>query len=579
VPRLRPALLLAGLVALATTSAPARDAAADPRFDAWAETVRTYENWVKRPSLWKRTLGRKRFAETKDPRARDILIASYAKPEDPTDHVRHLVVNLVTQNFTTADDLAPFAAWRAAYAKPEDAWMWNRTLALDRSLNGVAGPIAVARTAPNAVLAAAALAHVDSDDPAVLPLIAETLERAEKSQDVFEKAVLSEAAADALSKQTYLVGKPEFHDPAVRVIKLLEEPTTPWRTRIVVARRLATTFGREHPVLEPKYWRRMLLAAEGAEQAPQADDQYAQPAPPTFAGVPATGKRILYLIDCSDSMLAPISVSEVTELKKKPRGEITPGDDAGKPTEPPPEEPKPDEKPPEAPLEGAQVDWKKVKTRFDAARELLKASVRALAPDVSFAVVLFGSKAQFSKATPGMTPATSGAASKLAAELDSMRAGRPTADRKLGTILGDTNLHGAFRMAFKTKESGVTGPNEHVRPDAFLQGCDTIFLLSDGDPSQSDWFQKDRPDAGDQASDLETGNKHTNTPELIYPGPYSMWPYILEDVERMNLIRRVEIHAVGIGEVNAGWLGRLVALGGGRLRQIQSTAKDKDRPK
>jgi hypothetical protein len=273
-------------------------------------------------------------------------------------------------------------------------------------------------------------------------------------------------------------------------------------------------------------------------------------------------------------MLAPISIKEVTELKKRPPGAITPGDDAGKPTQPPPEEPKPDEKPPEAPLEGAQVDWKKVKTRFDAARELLKASVRALAPDVSFAVVLFGSKAQFAKATPGMTPATSGAASKLATELDSMRAGKPTGDRKLGTILGDTNLHGALRMAFKTKETGVTGPNEHVRPDAFMQGCDTIFLLSDGDPSTSDWLHKDRPDAGDQAADLETRVKHANTPELIYPRPYSNWNYILEDLERMNMIRRVEIHAVGIGEVSAGWLQKLVALGGGRLRQIESTPKE-----
>jgi hypothetical protein len=567
-------LLVLGLAALAAMASSPR-ADAEPPFDPWAEKVRAYQRWTQRNSLWKRTVGRETFAATKDPRARDLLIASYAKLEDPTDHVRHLLVSIVVKNFAGAAEVAPYAAWRAAYDKPEDAWMWNRTLGVDRTVSGVATPIAVVRSAPSAVLAAAAMAHVGGDDPAVLPLLSETLARAEKVTEVFDKAVLAEAAADALSRQPTMVGKPEFHDPAVRVIKLLEDPTTPWRTRIVVARRLATTFEKQHAVLDPKYWRRALLVAEGAEQAPEADDRYAQPAPPTFAGVPATGKRILYLIDCSDSMLAPLSVTEVTELKPKPKGEVTPGDDAGKPTAPPPptEEPKPDEKPAEEPLADATVDWKKVKTRFDAARELLKASVKALPPDVSFCVVLFGSKAQFSKATPGLTPATATAANKLASELGAMKPGRPTADRKFGTLLGDTNLHGALRFAFKAKDKGLSGPNEHVRPDAFLEGCDTIFLLSDGDPSTSDWLQKDLPDAGDQAGDLETGNPHKNMPEMIYPGPYSEWPYILDDLARMNLIRRVEIHAVGIGEVSSGWLAQLVALGGGRVRQIAADPK------
>jgi hypothetical protein len=353
-----------------------------------------------------------------------------------------------------------------------------------------------------------------------------------------------------------------------------------WRTKIVVGRRLATTFGRNHPVLESKYWHRLLLLAEGAEEgAPEADDRYAQPKPPTFAGVPATGKRIVYLIDCSDSMLAPMSVTEITELKKpRPRGEVTPGDDAGKPTLPPPpepEEPAPDEKPVDDPLADAVVDWKKVKTRFDAAREMLKASVKNLPPDASFAVVLFGSKAELSKTTPGMTPASAGAAAKLAGELNAMRPGRPTALRKFGTLMGDTNVHGAFRKAFKLKETGLSGPNEHVRADAFLQGCDTIFLLSDGDPSLSDWVQLDRRDADDRPGDPETGAPLVGTPELWQHGPYSQESWILDDLRRMNLLRRVEIHAVGIGEVSGGFLQQIADLGGGRVRRIESDAKKK----
>ena len=99
---------------------------------------------------------------------------------------------------------------------------------------------------------------------------------------VFERALLVEACADALSKQRDKVGKPEFHDAGMKVIHVLDDAATVWRTKIVVARRLATTFGKNHPVLEAKYWHRLLLAAEGADQAPVADDRYAPPVMPTF---------------------------------------------------------------------------------------------------------------------------------------------------------------------------------------------------------------------------------------------------------------------------------------------------------
>jgi hypothetical protein len=45
-------------------------------------------------------------------------------------------------------------------------------------------------------------------------------------------------------------------------------------------------------------------------------------------------------------------------------------------------------------------------------------------------------------------------------------------------------------------------------------------------------------------------------------------PWILDDRRRMNLLRRVEIHAVGIGEVSGGFLKGVAAVGGGRVRRI-----------
>jgi hypothetical protein len=204
---------------------------------------------------------------------------------------------------------------------------------------------------------------------------------------------------------------------------------------------------------------------------------------------------------------------------------------------------------------------------------MLKASVRALPPDASFAVVFFGSKAELAKSTPGMTNASAAAAGRLAGELSTMRAGKPTALRKFGTLLGDTNVHGAFRKAFKVKETGLAGPYEHVREDAFLQGCDTIFLLSDGDPSLSDWVTLDRRDPGDRVGDPESGTPLTPTDDLWFHGPYSEESWILDDLRRMNRLRRVEIHAVGIGEASGGFLQQVADLGQGRVRQIATEPK------
>jgi hypothetical protein len=141
--------------------------------------------------------------------------------------------------------------------------------------------------------------------------------------------------------------------------------------------------------------------------------------------------------------------------------------------------------------------------------------------------------------------------------------------------MGDTNVHGAFRKAYKLKENGLTGPNEHVKEDAFLQGCDTIFLLSDGDPSLSDWVILDKRDEDDHVGDPETGTPLTPTPELWQHGPYSQEEWILDDLHRMNLLRRVEIHAVGIGEASNGLLHQIVNIGGGRVRRIETVTKAK----
>lgn len=565
---LRRFLLVAALGGAAGWSSP-RASAGPP--DKYEQALSTYQTWVKRPSFDKRTAGRVRFASTQDARARDVLIASYERPEEPTDHVAYSIVSIVTKHFDRAEDVPALGRWRAARTRPEDAWLWFRTWAADRSADGEAAALSAAAAPGDPCLRAASLARLGSgDDPAALAVISRILSSI--GPDPFERAVLLEACAEALLERSGLLGKEEFHDPAMRVIRAIDDPLTPQRTRLVVGRALARLFDKPYPVLESKYWNRLLLIAESENAEAAPDDRYAPPKQPTFGGVPATGKRIVYLIDASDSMLAPLSVKELTQIQK-PRGPVTPGDDAGK-LPPPPAEPPPEEKPRD-PIAGEDVDWKKVRNRFDGARAMLESSLKGLAEDMSFAVIVFGTKAELLKSTQGMTAASPANVRRTVAELDAMKPGKPTGTRPYGTLLGHTNMHGALRRAFKLKEQGLHGNFEYVAPKAFFEGCDTIFVLSDGDPSYSDWPMADRRDPEDHAGDPETGKPHANTENLVYHGPYSHDSWILDDLRRLNLLRRVEIHCVGLGEANGWLLAEVAKLGHGRVRTIAPDEPEK----
>ncbi len=55
---------------------------------------------------------------------------------------------------------------------------------------------------------------------------------------------------------------------------------------------------------------------------------------------------------------------------------------------------------------------------------------------------------------------------------------------------------------------------------------------------------------------------------VIYPGPFAWEPFLLTDVQRMNLLQRCAIHTVGIGEANFTFLKELSAVGHGATVQI-----------
>ncbi len=75
--------------------------------------------------------------------------------------------------------------------------------------------------------------------------------------------------------------------------------------------------------------------------------------------------------------------------------------------------------------------------------------------------------------------------------------------------------------------------------DAIHAGCDVLFLLSDGGPTADDWG--------------------------VGQGVYVEPDGIVEEALRWNLLRRAEIHCVGVGEAPTDLLARIADVGRGRV--------------
>jgi len=521
-----------------------------------------YRAALKRPSLNKRMQGRIAFARAGLPEAVGILAADYLRPEDPKDYVRYLIATVATEYLANVPGVAPgFAAWRAQAHEPIDAWLWFRSLVLDRLLSGTAA-IETARAASTpAVLRAAAIRALASmADAETVEIVGDLLQALPANEP--DRSLLIEASAAAARTWGSGLKDDATRAQIERVARLLDDQTLSRDTQDIVARNLASLFGTDVMTGGSAPWLRELAAA--VERPPGLEPPETQYAPGPFFGLRAVGRRIVYVIDASDSMLSPLSPDELKKLKP-----TTSSDDG------PPKKglPKAD---PEEPL-----PWQKIKCRFDAAREVLKRSLRALKPDQSVCVVLFGDDARTLPATPGLRLADPKTIESAVAQLDRVQPTPAPGDklRPYGKLRGETNLHGGLRLAFRVTTQGLLGPGEYV--DLSKTGCDTIFLLSDGNPTTDDFRKVDKRDGEKTVKDRETMAPAPDTPESTFQGPYGdrMFldlDYLTDDVRRMNLFRQAEIHCVAIGEVDDSLLQGLASIGGGRFRRVGEAAPSAD---
>jgi len=540
--------------------------------DDLKDELRAYKRSVTRPALYIRTLAIEKLAKTREAAALKLLAKRYKRPEEPSDHVSYLVAGISAEQFTDPEEHgAVWRKWLKGSKKSKDAWLWflgQRLRAKWGEAEAVRGDLGAKKTTSFQKAATIlALGNVAPGEE-TLGLVPELLSpKALKKAKPHQRAALQSACAVALVKSRASLGKEVFTQAALAVIDQIDDEATHEHSRWVIARHLARALGVSKLYLSGEPWRTALAAASAkAQQGEELRPGSTRLRPvglkpgatiPRFLGIEGTGTRIAFVIDCSDSMLTPLSEAEKEDLKRGPKREVTGSDKSAKQAEAKEEER-------EDPL--AALPWDTIKTRFDAAREALILSLESLGSNMDYVVITFGTDAEV--LGQGLVTATDSNRRKTVAALRRMRTLPGDAKRPHGRLKGYTNLHGALLDAYQVTDQSPMETYEHVDPRGFVQGVDTIFVLSDGAPSWDDFDCVDVNDLDMNSGDPESGHQGNKAPTLNFYGPYIFPRHLLRDLVRLNMFRRVEVNCIGIGEANASLLEAMAKIGGGEFRSI-----------
>ncbi|MEE9127969.1 MAG: hypothetical protein V3U11_12595, partial [Planctomycetota bacterium] len=102
----------------------------EPPVKSFDQERHYYKRRINANAFHLRARARDRIAETKDPRALQLLINGYQTPENPKAFVQYLCASLAAYYFEDHQFLDTFASWRSKHKKDQDAWLWYRTLAI-----------------------------------------------------------------------------------------------------------------------------------------------------------------------------------------------------------------------------------------------------------------------------------------------------------------------------------------------------------------------------------------------------------------------------------------------------------------
>ncbi len=518
--------------------------------DAFGKRKKALAKQLKRPSLNKRTRGRRSFLQGADIRALETLVYDYATCKEPRPETQQTIVDMALRAFGNQGALPTFAWWRGEHQQRRDAWLWFRGLSLANRAGDDRSARTTAAFGHDLFLRAAAIRAMASQQDrellAKIPIWTKEL-RASKLKPN-ERMLLIEAMASAFSAMGTRHDEDDYKQAALALLDTFDDKETLRRTKLTVVRHIAYGLEVSPQGLDKSLWMREVRA--GGSGAGGEVRGYG----PTFAGLIASGTRIAYVIDMSDSMLTPLEPREMPKV-------VT-----GAPSKP--------KRPEDA------VDWRRVKTRFDLARALVMQSLLDLPPKTHFCVVKFGSEAEPLKCTTKLIETTPANVNKAISELYAIKPGKTGEGKhktqvKWGSLMGETNLHGGIAKALtRTLGKSMSG-YVYINKKGNLEGCDSIFVLSDGAPTVDDFVKNDKRDPNDHAVvDRETGIKAKDTPTLNYPGPYASGSGdFMLDLFRRNFFRHCEIHCIGIGEAKMGLLHRIARVGLGKARKLGEDKK------
>ncbi len=514
-----------------------------------------YQECIERIPFRFHTQGRVRLANTRDPRALTILQTDYAKTKNYKDYTRYTIAELLSRNFRTENYTDSIGALRKKNNKPVDTWLWVRTLTNEIDQKGDEHALAIARESKKVHLRAAAIAALGASANGNMKsaIIANCIKFPRKPAD---RMLLLGAMTGAIYAKKRRVNDDDYREALKAYISLLSDDVKLSHTaKVQMSRHLQEILGGPAKFINPEPW--LELLDRGEVKKPK---NYATSVAPRFFGIETEGERFCYVIDMSDSMLKPISPAA------RPKGGPITGPSKKK------------KRKKSMSLDESDLPWGEIVTRWDLAREHLKISLSRLPSDKYISVVWFGKGAGTLDSTKGLIKATRSNIRKVMAELDSIEA-RENKDGKL-SLRGDTSLHSGVRVAFSLGKRGPTEEPVYVGAKSLTEGCDTIFLLSDGAPTWDGFAVKDQDyGEGQTYKDVEAGIKAPRTTHLIYPGPYAGFPtvtgsghsprlidcWLIRDIQRMNAFRRITIHCVGLGEANETMLNSLAHLGNGQV--------------
>jgi hypothetical protein len=358
----------------------------------------------------------------------------------------------------------------------------------------------------------------------------------------------------ALIENRRRVNDSDYREALTAYISLLgNDVGLPHTAEVQIARHLQKILRGSALFVDPEPWLELLQRGDVKQPSPTRTT-----AAPRFFGVETEGERLCYVVDMSDSMCKPIDpatrppAAAVTGPRVKKKREL---------------------------LDESDLPWHKIETRWDLAREHLRIALLRLSPDKHFAVVWFGTESGTLNSCKGMIKATKVNVDRVLAELDTIKPG-PKDEQVApdGKLRGRTNLHSGLRRAFGLAGKGFIDQFAYVDPLTLTEGCDTIFLLSDGDPSWDDFPIEDKNYREMRTIvDTEYAAPAPDQQRITYYGPYVDHGWIVDDTKRMNAFRRISLHCIGLGEANEQLLSRLAEVGGGEavlVGQRKSSGKD-----